>query len=81
MKAAILVLALFAGCSKANPPPAPETKDMSAGAGGEKASQSSAEIWTVKDNGKRCIAAPCPSWTASNGTKDVEFTGIDLTGA
>ena len=68
MKAAILVLALFAGCSKANPPP-----------GGEKAT--SGETWSVRDNGKRCIVAPCPTWTATSGAKEVEITGIDLTGA
>lgn len=81
--AALLAVVAFASCSKVNPPPAPESKDMAAGAGGEKASMENAETWTVRDNGKRCVVAPCPSWTAKNVTSgdEIEITGIDLTGA
>lgn len=35
--------------------------------------------WTVKDNGKRCFVAPCPSWTATDAAgASVDVTDIDL---
>ena len=45
--------------------------------------------WTVKPNGKVCIAAPCPSWTATatDGSgrtaeiTDVDLSALGLTGA
>jgi hypothetical protein len=37
-------------------------------------------IWILKDNGKRCIVAPCPSWSAVNvdSRETVEVAGVDL---
>jgi len=78
--AALVLLLAFASCSKVNPPPAPESSAMAAGAGGEKASEHRATVWSVRDNGKRCIVAPCPSWTATNAAtgESREITGVDL---
>lgn len=78
--AALAVILTFAACSKVNPPPAPESKDMSAGAGGEKATGK--DRWLVRDSGKRCVVAPCPSWVAKNVATGVEteITGVDLSG-
>jgi hypothetical protein len=37
--------------------------------------------WTVKDNGKRCFAAPCPSWTATDAAgSSTDVTDIDVSG-
>ncbi len=37
-------------------------------------------IFLVRDSGKRCIAAPCPSWVAVNveSREEREITGVDL---
>lgn len=77
---------LLAGCpSKLNPPPAPTDKDISGGPGGEDASKPkdgapAGTVWLLRDNGKRCFAAPCPSWTATDvGTRaEREITGVDV---
>ena len=36
--------------------------------------------YTIKDNGKRCFAAPCDSWTATNVDtgETIDVAGIDL---
>lgn len=79
---------LLAGCpSKLNPPPAPTDKDISGGPGGEnpdekkKGGTPAGTVWLLRDNGKRCFAAPCPSWTATDVSTraEREVTGVDVT--
>lgn len=89
---AILIAALgvaLAGCpnSKLNPPPAPNDKAISGGPGGENGDKPMKDgpdepVWLLRDNGKRCFAAPCPSWTATDvkTRAEQEVTGVDVGG-
>lgn len=48
----------------------------------EKEEKDPAPLYLLRDTGKRCIAAPCPSWAAVDVDTRVEreITGIDLAG-
>ena len=74
----LLGLALLAtGCpSKVNPPPAPDPKFVSHTP--EPAKEGT--TYLLRDTGKRCIAAPCPSWAAVDvkSRAEREITGVDL---
>ncbi len=74
----------FSACNRGSTsaPPASPTPKIELGEDilvGSKAGGEPIVTWTIADNGKRCIAAPCPSWTAtSSGGVVRELTGIDI---
>ena len=73
---------LLTGCpSKVNTPPAPEEK-LLAGTPAETMSDAQKEgaTYLLRDTGKRCIVAPCPSWAAVDvkTRAEREITGVDL---
>ncbi len=78
--AALLVLpAVTSGCKKkAKKPPASDAAKEKAAAAEEK--KDVGAVYLLRDNGKRCIVAPCPSWTATvvRTREEVEITGVDV---
>ena len=80
MKRTALVLSLLiaASCGAKKAAPSNPGADAGAAATTEKSYE---PLWLVHDNGKRCIVAPCPSWTVLNvDSRDTaDVAKIDLT--
>ena len=82
MKRTILAIALtLAACgAKKSSAANPATKQGANADTAAKAEKSTEPVWLVHDNGKRCIVAPCPSWTAVNvdSRQSVDVATLDL---
>lgn len=72
--AVILSMILLGACAGKKAAPKTEAKPAAA------ESASKEPLWLLRDNGKRCLVAPCPSWSATNvDTREtVEISKIDF---
>jgi hypothetical protein len=80
MKRTLLILALALAACGAKKSAAHDAKKGANADTAAKTENSAEPIWLVHDNGKRCIVAPCPSWTAVNvdTRASVDVATIDL---
>lgn len=74
--AVILSMIVLGACGGKKAAPKAEAKPAAAAS----AAASKEPLWLLRDNGKRCIVAPCPSWSATNvDTREtVEISKIDF---